>query len=89
MASVLNKIQQFANSPKGKQMIRQLSERAQQMSRDPRTRAKIEDVRRRFQSGRAGSRPTGTTGTGTTGTTDTPGTGTTGAGTGTGTGTTY
>ena len=71
MASLFNKVVQLANSPKGKQAIRQATEKAQQMAKDPKTRAKIEDARRRLQGGRRGGPGTGTdTGTGTgTGTT--------------------
>jgi hypothetical protein len=61
MASLFDKVVRFANSPKGKQVIRQATDKAQQMARDPRTRAKLEDVRRRVQGGRGGS---GTGGTG-------------------------
>jgi hypothetical protein len=65
MASLMNRLAQFANSPRGKQAIRQLTERGQQLARDPRTRARIEEVRRRFQGGgpaggrgnRTGGRP--------------------------------
>ena len=59
MASLFDKVAQFANSPKGKQVIRQATEKAQQLASDPKTRAKIENVRRRVQGGRGG------TGTGT------------------------
>ncbi len=55
MASLFNKVVQFANSPKGKQAIRQATEKAQQMAKDPKTKAKIEDVRRRFQGGGRGT----------------------------------
>jgi hypothetical protein len=54
MASLFSKVAQFANSPKGKQAIRQATEKAQQLAKDPKTRAKIDDVRRRFQGGRGG-----------------------------------
>ncbi len=58
MASLLNKVIQFANSPKGQQVVRQATEKAQQFAKDPKNRAKIEDVRRRFQGGRGnGSGP--------------------------------
>jgi hypothetical protein len=60
MASLISKLTQFANSPKGKQAIRQLTEKGQQLAKDPRTRAKIDDVRRRLQGGagpRGGSQP--------------------------------
>ena len=55
MASMLNKVMQFANSPKGKQMIAQATDKAQQLAKDPKNRAKIDDVRRRIQGGRGGS----------------------------------
>jgi hypothetical protein len=51
MASLISKLSQFANSPRGRQTIRELTERGQQLARDPKTRAKIEDVRRRLQGG--------------------------------------
>lgn len=54
MASLFSKVAQFANSPKGRQAIRQASDRAQQLAKDPKTRAKIDGVRRRIQGGRAG-----------------------------------
>jgi hypothetical protein len=54
MASLFSKVAQFANSPKGKQAIRQATDKAQQLAKDPRTRAKIDDVRRRMQGGRSG-----------------------------------
>ena len=57
MASLFNKVVQFANSPKGKQVIRQATEKAQQLASDPKNRAKIDDVRRRLQGGRGGSGP--------------------------------
>ena len=55
MPSLFNKVVQFANSPKGKQVIRQATDKAQQMAKDPKTRAKLDDVRRRVQGGRGGS----------------------------------
>jgi hypothetical protein len=51
MASLFDKVTQFANSPKGRQALRQATEKAQQLAKDPKTRAKIDDVRRRFQGG--------------------------------------
>jgi uncharacterized membrane-anchored protein YjiN (DUF445 family) len=63
MASLFNKVVQLANSPKGKQAIRQATDKAQQLAKDPKTRAKIDDVRRRVQGGRGGNG----TGTGTGG----------------------
>ena len=55
MASLFTKVVQLANSPKGKQALRQATEKAQQFAKDPKTRAKIDDVRRRFQGGRGGT----------------------------------
>ena len=60
MASMLNKVMQFANSPKGKQVIRQATDKAQELAKDPKNRARIDDVRRRIQGGRGGSGGTGT-----------------------------
>ena len=59
MASLFSKLTQFANTPKGRQVIAQATEKAQQMAKDPKTRAKIDDIRRRAQGGRGG-RGTGT-----------------------------
>ena len=55
MASLFSKVAQFASSPKGQQMIRQATDKAQQMAKDPKTRAKIDEVRRRVQGGRGGT----------------------------------
>ncbi len=55
MASLFDKVVQMANSPKAKETVRQASEKAQQFAKDPKTRAKIDDVRRRFQGGRGGT----------------------------------
>lgn len=60
MASLFNKVVQLANSPKGKQAIRQATEKAQQLANDPKTKAKIEDARRRLQGGKGGAGGTGT-----------------------------
>ena len=57
MASLFSKVAQFANSPKGKQVIRQATDKAQLMAKDPKTRAKIDEVRRRVQGGRGGNGP--------------------------------
>jgi hypothetical protein len=57
MASMFTKLTQLANSPKGKEAVRQMTEKAQQMAKDPKTRAKIDEARRRFQGGR-GQGPT-------------------------------
>jgi hypothetical protein len=58
MASLITKLSQFANSPRGKQAIRELTERGQQLARDPKTRAKIDELRARFAGG-GGSKGTG------------------------------
>ncbi|MGY1915569.1 hypothetical protein [Blastococcus sp. SYSU DS0973] len=55
MASLFSKAVQFANSPKGKQVLRQATDRAQQLAKDPKTKAKIDDVRRRIQGGGRGA----------------------------------
>ncbi|MGY1689937.1 hypothetical protein ACI79C_19770 [Geodermatophilus sp. SYSU D00697] len=52
MASLFTKLTQFANTPQGRQVIAQATAKAQQFAKDPRTRAKIDEARRRFQSGR-------------------------------------
>jgi hypothetical protein len=52
MASLLSKLVQFANTPKGRQVIGQATAKAQQLASDPRTRARIDEARRRFQGGR-------------------------------------
>ena len=61
MASLFSKVAQFANSPKGKQVIRQATDKAQQMAKDPKTRARIDDARRRFSGGRGTGGTGGTT----------------------------
>jgi hypothetical protein len=55
MASLFSKVTQFASSPKGKQAIQQATDKAQQLAKDPKTRAKIDGVRRRIQGGRGGT----------------------------------
>ena len=57
MTSMITKLTQFARSPQGRQAIQQLTERGQQLARDPRNRAKLEEVRRRFQNGGRGTGP--------------------------------
>jgi flagellar hook-associated protein FlgK len=59
MASLFAKMTQLANSPKGKAAIQQMTVKAQQMAKDPKTRAKLTDLRNRVQGGRGGpgSRP--------------------------------
>jgi len=53
-SSMFDKITQFARSPKGQQMIRDFSGKAQQFASDPKNKAKIDDVRRRFTGGGRG-----------------------------------
>ncbi len=60
MASMFTKLTQLANSPKGKQAVRQVTEKAQQLAKDPKTKAKIDEARRRFQGGRGHGTGTGT-----------------------------
>ena len=55
MASLFSKLTQFASTPKGRQVIAQATEKAQQLAKDPKTRARIDDVRRRLQGGRGGT----------------------------------
>ena len=55
MASLFNKVVQLANSPKGKQAIRQATEKAQQLASDPKSTAKVEDARRRFVCRKGGT----------------------------------
>src|SRR3712207_6872947 len=38
MASLFSKLTQFANTPKGRQVIAQATEKAQQLAKDPKTR---------------------------------------------------
>ncbi|MGY1623395.1 hypothetical protein ACI789_14455 [Geodermatophilus sp. SYSU D00965] len=52
MASLFSKLTQYANTPQGKRTIAQFTEKAQQFAKDPKTRAKIDEARRRFQGGR-------------------------------------
>jgi hypothetical protein len=49
--SMFDKLSQFAKSPQGQRMIRDVAGRAQQFAKDPKNRQKIEDVRRRFMGG--------------------------------------
>ena len=55
MPSMIDKLTQFAKSPQGRQAIAQLTEKGQQLARDPKTRAKLDEVRRRFQGGGRGT----------------------------------
>jgi hypothetical protein len=57
MPSMIDKLTQFAKSPQGRQAIQQLTEKGQQLARDPKTRAKLDELRRRFQGGQRGTGP--------------------------------
>ena len=57
MASLFNKVVQFANSPKGKEAVRSATEKAQALAKDPKTRANIDGVRRKLQGGGRGAGP--------------------------------
>ncbi|HEV7212605.1 MAG TPA: hypothetical protein VGN47_12925 [Blastococcus sp.] len=48
------KAQQLANDPRARQAVRSATEKVQQLARDPKNRAKLDEVRRRFQSGSGG-----------------------------------
>ena len=54
-ASMFDRISQFARSPKGQQVIRQVAGKAQQLAADPKNRARLDEARRRFTGG--SSRP--------------------------------
>jgi hypothetical protein len=58
-ASMFDKITQFAKSPKGQRMIREATGKAQKFANDPKNRAKIDDLRRRFMGGTGGTGGTG------------------------------
>lgn len=51
MASLFNRITRFASSPQGQRAIRQASGKAQQWAKDPKNKARIDDVRRRLPGG--------------------------------------
>jgi hypothetical protein len=61
MASVFDKVAQFARSGKGQEALRQASAKAQQVARDPKTKARIDDARRRLSGGRGQGSGGGTT----------------------------
>ena len=50
---LMTRLKQFAQSPQGKALTR----RAMDVARDPRTKAKLEDARRRFAQRGGGHRP--------------------------------
>lgn len=45
MSSLLGKIAKFARSPQGQRAINQATRKAQELSKDPNTRAKVEELR--------------------------------------------
>jgi hypothetical protein len=47
----LQQVKQFASSPQG----RKLTTEAKRLAKDPRTRARIDEARKRLSSGRGGS----------------------------------
>jgi hypothetical protein len=51
-SSLFTKLSQFANSPQGKRAVRQFTEKAQELARDPKNRARVDEIRRRFPKGR-------------------------------------
>jgi hypothetical protein len=54
VASLMNKITQFAKSPQGQRAIRQATEKAQQFAKDPKNRAKIDQLRAKLQGSKGG-----------------------------------
>jgi hypothetical protein len=52
MASVFDKVAQYARSGKGQKALKQVSAKAQQVARDPKTKARIDDARRRLSGGK-------------------------------------
>jgi hypothetical protein len=48
MARLFDKVTEFAQSPKGREALNKATAKAQQLASDPKTRARIDDVRRRF-----------------------------------------
>jgi hypothetical protein len=50
-SSLFTKLSQFASSPQGQKMIREATGKAQKFASDPKNRARIEDLRRRFSGG--------------------------------------
>jgi hypothetical protein len=56
VASLMNKITQFAKSPQGQRVIRQATDKAQQFAKDPKNRAKLDQLRAKLQGGGKGLR---------------------------------
>jgi hypothetical protein len=60
MSTFMNKLTELANSPQGKK----LTERAQKLANDPKTKAQIENAKRKLAEIRGGGSTGGTGGTG-------------------------
>ncbi|MGY1604317.1 hypothetical protein [Geodermatophilus sp. SYSU D00815] len=56
-SSMFGKVSEFAKSPRGQQLLRDAAGKAQQFAKDPKNRAKIEGLRRRFSGGPGGTTP--------------------------------
>ena len=48
MPSLFDRLARFARTPQGQRAIRQAQQRGQELARDPRTRAKVDQIRSRF-----------------------------------------
>lgn len=61
MASLFDKITKLTRSPQGRRLLDQATAKAQQLSKDPATRAKVEKVRDEVtrRMNRSGKRPQG------------------------------
>ena len=55
MAGLLGKITAYARTPAGQRVIRTAAQKAQEMAKDPKTRAKVAELRQR--AGRRGQTP--------------------------------
>ena len=51
MASIFDRVMKLARSPQGQRVLRQASSKAQQMARDPKTKARIDGARRKITGG--------------------------------------
>ena len=57
MAGLLGKITAYARTPAGQRVIRTAAQKAQELAKDPKTRAKVSELRQR--AGRRGQTPPG------------------------------
>jgi curli biogenesis system outer membrane secretion channel CsgG len=55
MAGLLGKLTAYARTPAGQRVIRTAAQKAQQLAKDPKTRAKVSEFRQR--AGRRGQTP--------------------------------